>query len=48
MKTAQCRMFVDFSGVMASVVTDCWRVPNIFKQTIFLIKSPCYMYIYKE
>lgn len=27
------RVFVDFSGMRASRITDWWRFPNILKQT---------------
>ena len=29
------RAFMDFSGMIASIVARWWRSPNIFKQTIF-------------
>lgn len=35
------RVFMNFSGVIASMVTDWWNFPNIFKQTSFLSKPLC-------
>lgn len=35
------RVFMDFSGMIASMVTDWWGFPNIFKQTSFLSKPLC-------
>lgn len=30
------RAFLDFSGMIARMVTGCWRSPNIWEQTLFL------------